>query len=44
MFNLHYITKEGIKEYNPNWPKIPEHPYWILIIGGYGSGKIKCTT
>ena len=44
MFNFRYITKEGIKEYNPNWPKIPENPYRILIIGGYGSGKTKCTT
>ena len=32
-------TKENIKEYNPNWPKIPDHPYRILIFGGSGSGK-----
>ena len=39
MFNSDYITKEGIKEHNPNWPKIPYHPYRIIIIGGSGSGK-----
>ena len=39
MFNFDYITKEGIKEHNPNWQKIPQHPYSILIIGGSGSGK-----
>ena len=39
MFNFDYITKEDIKEHNPNWPKIPDHPYKILIVGGSGSGK-----
>ena len=39
MFNFDYITKEDKKEYNPNWPEIPEHPYRISIIGGSGSGK-----
>ena len=39
MFNFNYITKENIKERNPNWPKIPGHRYRILIIGGSGSGK-----
>ena len=38
MFNLDYITKEDITEHNPNWPKIPEHPYRILLIGVCGSG------
>ena len=33
------ITKEIIKEYNPNWPEIPDYSYRILIIGGSGSGK-----
>ena len=28
-----------IKENNPNWPYIPDHPYRILIIGGSGTGK-----
>ena len=39
MFNIDYITKEDIKEHNPKWPKISDHPYRILIIGGCGSGK-----
>ena len=38
MFNFDYITKEDLKEHNPKWPEIPDHPYWILIIGGSGSG------
>ena len=28
-----------IKEHNPKWPYIPDHPYGILIVGGMGSGK-----
>ena len=28
-----------MKEHNPNWPKTPDQPYWILIIGSSGSGK-----
>ena len=39
MFNFDCITKEGIKEDNPNWPEFPDHPYRILIIDGSGSGK-----
>ena len=39
MFNFDYISKEGIIEHNPKRPKIPDHPYRILIIGGSGSGK-----
>ena len=34
------FTKENIKEYNPNWSKISDHPYRILITGGSGSGKM----
>ena len=34
-----YVTKENIKEHNPNWTEIPGHPYRILIVGGSGSGK-----
>ena len=26
-------------EHNSNCPYIPDHPYRILIIGGFGSGK-----
>ena len=41
MFNLDYISKENIKEHhNLKSPEIPDHPYWISIIGGSGSGKI----
>ena len=39
MFNFDYITKEDIKEDNPNWTENPDHPYRILIFGGSGSGK-----
>ena len=39
MFNFDYITKEDIKKHNPNWPKILDHPYRILIVWGSGSGK-----
>ena len=39
MFNFDYITKEDIKEHNPNWPEIPDHVYRILLFGGSESGK-----
>ena len=39
MFNFDYITKEDMKEYNPNWPQISSYPYSILIIGDSGSAK-----
>ena len=39
MFNIDYITKEDIKEHNPNWPEIPDHQYRTLITEGSGSGK-----
>ena len=39
MINFDDVTKENIKEHNPNWPKIPNHPYKILIIWGWGPGK-----
>ena len=39
MFNFDYLTKEDIKEHNPKWPEIPDHPYRILIVGGSGSRK-----
>ena len=40
MFNFDYITKQDIKDHNPNWPEILDHPYRILILEGSGSGKI----
>ena len=39
MFNFDCITKEDIKEHNPNCPEIPYHPCRILTVGGSGSGK-----
>ena len=40
MFNFDYVTKEDIKKtQNANWPKVPDHPYKILIV--YGSGPEK---
>ena len=41
MISLDSITKENDKEHNEKWPYIPDHPYRILIIGGFGSGKTK---
>ena len=39
MINFNDATKENIKEYDVNWPQISDHPYRILIIWGFGSGK-----
>ena len=39
MINYDNVTKENIKNHYPNWPKISDHPYRILIIRGSGSGK-----
>ena len=39
MINFDHVIKEETKEYNPNWPEIPDHPYRILIIGGFRSRK-----
>ena len=39
MINCDDVINENIKDYNPNWPQILDHPYRILIIGGSGSGK-----
>ena len=39
MINFDNVTKESIKERNPNQPKIPDHPYRLLKTGGPGSGK-----
>ena len=41
MMNFDDVTKENIKEHNPNWPQIPDHPYRISINGGSGSRKTK---
>ena len=39
MINIDNVTKESIKEHNPNWPQSPDHPYRVLIIGDSGSAK-----
>ena len=39
MINFNDVTKENIKEHNPNCPHIPGNPYRILIMGGFGSRK-----
>lgn len=39
MINFDDITSENIKEHNPNWSPIPDHPDRILIIGASRSGK-----
>ena len=33
------VTKQNIKEHNPNGPKIPDHLYRILILEGSGPAK-----
>ena len=32
MTNFDDVIKKETKEHNPNWPKIPDHPYRILIV------------
>ena len=39
MINLYNVVNDNNKKHNEKWPYIPDHPYRILIIGGYGSGK-----
>ena len=39
MYSFDYIKKGDIKEHNPNWTEIPDHPYRIFIVGGSVSGK-----
>ena len=39
MINFDDVTKEKVKEHNPSWPEIPNHPYRILVVGGFGSAK-----
>ena len=40
MINLDdFVKKKNIKEDNPNWPQILDHPCRILIILGSGSEK-----
>ena len=39
MINFDDVTKENMKEHNPNWPQIHDHPCRVLIVGGSGFGK-----
>ena len=39
MFHFGYITRGDMKEHNPKWSEIPDHPHRILIIAGSGSRK-----
>ena len=39
MIDFDVVTKENIKEHNPNYPKFSNHPYRILIVRDSGSGK-----
>ena len=39
MISFDDAIKENIKEYNPNWPEVSDHPYRTLIAEGSGSGK-----
>ena len=39
MINLDDVIKDEKKEQNPIWSEIPDHPYRMLITGGFGSGK-----
>ena len=39
MINFDDITKENIREHNPNWPETSDHPYRMLIVGGSESVK-----
>ena len=41
MINFNVIANEYTKEHHTNWPKIPNYPYRLSIIGGSRSGKIK---
>ena len=34
MFNFNYITKQDIKERDPNWPQILYNPYRTVLVGG----------
>ena len=40
MIDFDNVTKENIKELDVSQPRIPDHSYRILIIRGFGSGKI----
>ena len=39
MINFDDVTKQNVKEHNPNWPQIRDDPCRILITGDSGFGK-----
>ena len=39
MINIDDVTKEHIKQYNPNWPQNSDYSYRILITVGSRSSK-----
>ena len=39
MINIDDVTKEHIKQYNPNWSQNPDYSYRILITVGSRSSK-----
>ena len=39
MSNIDGITNEKNEDHNLKWSYIPDHPYRMLIIEGFGSGK-----
>ena len=39
MINFDDVTKQNIKEHNPNWQQIPDYLYRILIIAGSAPRK-----
>ena len=39
MINFDDYANENKTKHNLDLPYIPDHPYRILIIGGFGSGK-----
>ena len=41
MISYDDVTKENIKEGNPDWPEIFDHPCKTLIVGVSGSEKTK---
>ena len=39
IINFDDVKEENIKEHNPNWPQIADHPYQLLITERSVSGK-----
>ena len=36
---IYNYTNKNETGYNPKWPYIPDHPYRILVVSCFGSGK-----